>query len=123
MQTLLTQRRDPNVRAYWVWGPYLRNDTEKAARDNSLRYGAPNSVYFWTTTPKLATDLSSALHLPAGRLAWDIYLLYGRGKTWDSAFPQPRYWQHQLEILQGEPLDVNLLDARVIEALGGRSVR
>jgi hypothetical protein len=39
------------------------------------------------------------------------------GKMWDAAFPQPRYWQHQLEILQGEPLDVNLLDARIIEAL------
>jgi len=117
MQTLLTQRRDPNVRAYWVWGPYLRNDTEKAARDNSLRYGAPNSVYFWTTTPKLSADLSTTLHLPAGRLAWDVYLLYARGKMWDAVFPQPRYWQHQLEILQGEPLDVNLLDARIIEAL------
>ena len=119
MQTLLTQHRDPNLRAYWVWGPYLRSDTEKAARDSSLRYGAPNSVYFWTPTPKLATDLAANLRFPAGRLAWDVYLLYGRGTMWDSAFPRPSYWQHQLEILQGAPLDINLLDARVIESLRG----
>ena len=117
MQTLLTQRRDPDLRAYWVWGPYLKSDNEKAARDSALRFGAPNSAHFWTPAQKLAQELAAQLRFPAGRPAWDVYLVYGRGPLWDLAFPQPSYWQHQLEVIQGEPLDVNLLDAHVIEAL------
>ena len=54
MQTLLMELRNPNVRAYFVWGPYLKSDTEAAAREISERAWAPNSVYFWTPGQKLS---------------------------------------------------------------------
>ncbi len=53
MQLLLTQHRDPNLRSYFVWGPFIRSDNEAAARENAQRFAAPNSMHFWTPTPKL----------------------------------------------------------------------
>jgi hypothetical protein len=117
MQVLLTQHRDPNLRSYWIWGPYLRNDAEQTARNAARTYAAPSSVHFWTPAPKLAQELAGVLRFPAGRLAWEVYLLYGRDTMWDDEFPKPLFWQHQLEILQGEKLDINVLDGRIMQAL------
>lgn len=74
-------------------------------------------MHYWTPTAKLALDLGYALRLPAGRLAWDVFLLYGRGARWDAGVPVPGYWQHQLDILQGEPFDPGALGAQMVAAL------
>ena len=49
----------------------------------------PNSVHSWTPTPKLAKDLAPVLRMGAGRLAWDIYMLYAPGVVWDREPPAP----------------------------------
>ena len=123
MQRLLTEHRDPNLRSYFIWGPYIQSDNETAARASAERYVAPNAVHYWTPTPKLAADLASILRLPEGRTAWDVFLLYPKGSLWDVNPPAPVYWQHQLEILQGEPFDLTVFDAHIVEALGSPSPR
>ena len=121
MQLLLTQHRDPNLRSYFVWGPFIRSDNEAAARENAQRFAAPNSMHFWTPTPKLGEDLSATLRLPAGRTAWDVFLLYTKRTFWDSSPPAPAYWQQQLEVVQGDPYDVTVFDAHIVKALGSPS--
>lgn len=123
MQSFLVQHRDPNLRAYWVWGPFLTNDTAETARENVRRYSAPNSVHYWTPTSKYAQDLAHVLRMPAGRLAWDVYLLFKSGVIWDVDPPKPTYWQHQQEILQGDPLDIPSLETHLLEALSDPSLR
>jgi len=78
----------------------------------------PNSVYYWTESQKLSQNLSGVLGLAAGRPAWDVYLLYQKGVWWDRNFPAPTFWQHLIDgILQGQPLDMDVFDARVREYL------
>ncbi len=117
MQTLLMQNRNDDIRAYFVWGPYLKSDNQEIARVNSDRFYAPNSTYFWTDTPYLAQDLARQLQLPSGRLAWDVYLVYGKGAFWDKSFPAPAYWAHQIEVIQGEPLNMQKFESRLQQLL------
>ncbi len=117
MQNLLLQNRDPDLRAYFIWGPYLRSDNEEIARVNSERFYAPNASFFWTPTPNLAQDAASQLKLPSGRLGWDVYLVYGRGAFWDKSFPAPDYWAHQIEVVQGEPLDMRKFETQIQQLL------
>jgi hypothetical protein len=118
MQMLMTEFGNRDLRAYFVWIPVLSGDSEQAARKSTERYPAPNSGYFWLTTPKAAQEAASVLHMAAGRLAWDVYLLYRRGLIWEASFPSPSYWQHQLDILQGDAFNPQVFRARIHDALG-----
>jgi len=117
MQTMLLQRRDPQVRTYFIWGPYLTGDTIETARQGTQRFLAPNSVYFWTSTQKLSAELASVLRLGMGRAAWDVYLIYRKGIIWEGQVPSPTYWQQQLEVLQGEPFNITVFEGRILEYL------
>ena len=117
MQSLLARNRNSDLRAYFIWGPYLQADSLELARVDSNKFNAPAATYFWTPTDKLARELSSVLGLPAGRPAWDVYLLYAKGLTWDRTFPAPTYWQHQIDVIQGEPLNLPKLQSKVEQLL------
>ncbi len=117
MQMLMMEMANQNLRAYFVWEPMLEAVNEQAARLSTTRYSAPNSVYFWTSTKKLANDVASVIRLAAGRPAWDVYFLYNRGVTWDRVFPAPNYWQQQLDVLQGDAFNPQVMRTRVRDAL------
>ncbi len=117
MQTLMNEFGNQDLRAYFVWFQILTGDTEPAARHSTQLYPAPNSVYFWIASQNLAREAASVMRMAAGRLAWDAYLLYQKGVIWEAKFPAPGYWQHQLDILQGEALNPRLLRARIQDAL------
>jgi hypothetical protein len=117
MQNLLLRRNSPDLRAYFIWGPYLKADSREIARVNSERFYAPNAGYFWTPTQNLAQELARQLKLPSGRLGWDVYLIYGKGKLWEKNFPVPDYWAHQIDVLQGEPLNMQRFEYRVQQIL------
>src|SRR5262249_9140907 len=120
MKTLLTQHQDGDLRSYWIWGPYLHSDKEDVARQNSTKFAAPSGGDCWTPSIQLAQGLATQLRLQQGRLGWDVYLLYARGVVWGPTFPLPTYWQHQIGVIQGEPLSVTRLDERITEALRKR---
>jgi len=103
MQAFLAQQQSRDLCAFFVWGPFLSGDHEQAARANSLRFGVPGGVHYWAPTPKVGIDLAGVLRLPQGKIAWDVYLAYGRGGFWGTEMPAPDYWQHQLPVLQGAP--------------------
>ncbi len=114
---MLLQRHDTNLRSYFVWGPFLPTDNVEAARAASVKYSAPDSIYFWMPDSRLAADLAVTLSLPIGRLAWKVYLLYRRGIIWDRLPPQPTYWQQQLEVLQGVKFDIASMEVEIQRAL------
>ena len=117
MQTLLSRNSNRDLRAYFIWAPYLRADTVEMARVGSNKFSAPNAGYFWMPSDRLARELALALRLPVGRLAWDVYLLYEKGTAWEKTFPQPAYWQHQIGVIQGEPLNIPKFQSRIQELL------
>jgi hypothetical protein len=117
MQTLMNEFGNREVRAYYVWAPILAGDTEETARLSAKRVPAPNSSHFWISSQKLLQDAAAVLELPAGRIAWDVFLLYRKEIMWETAFPLPTYWQHQLDVIQGTPLDPVALRAALLVAL------
>ncbi len=117
MQMLMMEFGNQDLRAYFVWVPILDADNEQAARKSTIQFPAPNSVYFWTQTPKLSHEAASVIRLAAGRPAWDVYLLYNKGVTWDRIFPAPNYWQQQLDVLQGDAFNPQVMRTRIKDAL------
>ncbi len=117
MQTMLVQQSNPDLRAYFVWAPFIASDSLEAARSATEKYAAPNTVYFWLPSIKIAQELAAVLRLGAGRLAWDVFLLYKRGIIWQTMIPEPTYWQQQLDILQGDAFDTMVMEAKIQQAL------
>jgi hypothetical protein len=114
---MLLHRQNPEIRAYFIWGPFLLADNEESARLATGRLLVPGAVYFWMPDVRLSADFAAALRLPMGRLAWDVYLLYRRGTMWDRTVPQPAYWQHQIDVLQGDKLNMAAMEIEIQRAL------
>jgi hypothetical protein len=115
---MLVQRRDPSIRAYFVWGLYQGTDSEERARESSRKFAAPNTVYYWMPRPEISRDLVQALKLGAGRVPFDIYLLYRRRALWEGRMPSPDYWQQQMGVLQGDAFDIGKLEKQIQRLLG-----
>ena len=114
---MLLHRQNPEIRPYIIWGPFLRADNEESARSAIARLTVPEAVHFWMTDIRLSADLAGTLRLPAGRLAWDVYLLYRRETMWDRTMPRPAYWQHQLDVLQGDRFNIAAMETEIQLAL------
>jgi hypothetical protein len=110
---MLVQRRDPSLRAYFVWGRYLGEDDEAKAREATQKFMAPNSVYFWMPVPQISRQLAEVLRLASGLIPYDVYLLYRRGILWESTVPAPTYWQQQMGVVQGDTFDITRLETQI----------
>lgn len=55
----------------------------------------------------------------AGHIAWDVYLIFSAGATWDDLPPQPRDWVHQLDHAAWAPAERRRKGADLLEALQG----
>ncbi len=74
----------------------LQDDTGPPdAETQSLVHDARAS-HFWDERSDLPPLFASLLKLPEGWPAWDIYLAYAAGATWEAEPPGPSFWQHQL---------------------------
>lgn len=52
------------------------------------------------------------------RYAWDVWMVYPSGITWDEQVPpEPSYWQHQLGIDQGAEFDPEAFAAETSELM------
>jgi len=99
---VLEQIRDPDVHVYAVYLPILRGDREESVPTAITRLPDSRASYFWDGSGEMAHAYSRVLRLPAGRPAWDVYLLFGREADWKSEPPVPNYWMHQLGGLSSE---------------------
>jgi hypothetical protein len=97
----------PQLAVYVVWEPILRTDDERGARKATRIFRDERVRNYWTDK----TDLGKAFQKPLGLEAvpaWDVYLVYPPGVTWDGdSPPAPVLFQHQL---RGRLPDAQLLD-------------
>ncbi len=112
---------DPSLRAYVVWVPMLPDDSEAAAREACALIPDPRAAHFWDAERTLPVVFNRVLGLPQGCPAWDVYLAYPAGATWQGEPPAPAYWEHQLGDLPNAPrLDGERFAARVRAMLAAR---
>ncbi|MCH8816068.1 MAG: hypothetical protein IH957_13450 [Chloroflexi bacterium] len=66
-------------------------------------------------------DVGKLFQTPIGLTtepAWDVYLLYGPGVTWEQdGPPQPAFWMHQLGVEVGVDPDLRLDATRLYREL------
>jgi|SRR5579871_3536056 len=94
-QEVLNTIQDPTLRVFIAWVPILPSD--KHAPDNDTLSLAPDkrATHYWDEKGKLPRLFQKILSLTP-RPAWDVYLIYPPGVTWEQEPPKPVYWQHQL---------------------------
>jgi hypothetical protein len=96
----------PALRAYVVWVPVLPDDDAVAAARAAARFAGDRVTQYWDGARSLGWMLGQALGLPPrGRgtwgVAWDVYLVYGRGASWDDV-KKPALWMQQLDDVPAE---------------------
>ena len=102
---VLDQLDNSSLRLYVSWVPILPGDSEEAARESSKLIGDSRASHFWDADKALPPLFALLLGLPEDWPAWDVYMAYPAGATWDDvspAPPPPAFWHHQL----GDDLDV-----------------
>jgi len=110
---------DERLTAYVVWGPMLDKETRPDAVEATAYLGDPRTRHFWTDADRIAERFRAVAGLPEEELAWDTFLLYPPGATWDGSPPKPAVVMHVNKPLPDEQkLDAHDLRERVREILG-----
>ena len=109
------------LRGFVVFLPMLDGDERAAAVSQAAELNDPRVVQLWD--PERLFGKLSARTLGLSSTAWDVYLVYPAGVTWDSETPPiPAFWMHQLpsEIGadRGQRLDPEALHQAVERTVG-----
>ena len=95
MQTGVLQKiSDDELRAYVIWVPMFRGlerDVPRATRE----VADPRTRHYWDGASSSMRAVRATLGVTED--AWDVFLLYPPGTTWDGTNPPaPEFWMHQL---------------------------
>jgi hypothetical protein len=114
----LKKQLDLRVRGYAVWVP-MRGGAEKDVAEATATLPDVRVLHFWDDHGFTLRTFALVLGLPAGREAWDVYLIYGPTARWDETNPPaPDYWMHQLQgVTNGPFLNADLLADHLAQTL------
>ena len=100
---VLDEVADASLRVYVAWVPMWADDNERAARESSKLVADGRTSHFWDAEKALPPLFAPMLRLPQDWPAWDVYLAYPAGPTWEDEPPKPAFWHHQLGELDLAP--------------------
>lgn len=106
---LLEQVNDPALSVYVVWERIGPADTQELAAGASALLADPRIQAFWSTEHFTSTAFHDAVGARR-TLAWDIFLVFGKGKRWTDAPPTPDRFMHNQKANEELPKD-RLLNA------------
>ncbi len=96
----------------------MRNDSHERADTQAAPFKELMAVHVWDAERKVGNLYSKTLRLES--TAWDFYLLYPPGVTWDDDQPpEPAFWMHQLPTSSGAPRDLVLYPSKFSQELLG----
>jgi hypothetical protein len=107
-----------DLKGFIGWLPMLGTDDAVAASRQAAQFRDPRITEAWDGDRKAGLLFAHRLGLEG--IAWDVYLVYGRGVRWenDEQPPMPGIWMHQLRASTGaDPklrLDHNRLTSEVL---------
>ena len=89
-----------DLKGFIVWLPMLATDDAASAARQGAQFRDPRVTDAWD--PERETGLLFARRLSLQGIAWDVYLVYGRGVRWEGSDPpMPSFWMHQLRVQTG----------------------
>jgi len=92
---------NPDMKGYVVFLPMLRSDNKESAEaEADVSHADARISRWWNGRKDIGKAYSKTLGLHG--TAWDVYLVYGPGKTWEGKVPPyPDFWMHQLRKRSG----------------------
>ena len=78
-----------------VWTPMLPGDSENAARSATALIPDARTRHYFDPDRRAGRALAGRMG-GEGKVAWDIYLFFPPGTTWEDEAPLPVDWVHQL---------------------------
>ncbi len=89
----------------------LPADNHTAALEQTARFRDTRISQYWDSHRAFGRQVAARLQLLAP-IAWDIYLLYPPGFTWNAGhLPLPAFWMHQLDERPDRYLDSRQLES------------
>lgn len=99
MRERLVGRAPKDLRIHVVWTKVLAGDTRELAEQRAREIGGEGVCQYWDGQQTIGGLLACGM-LPVGDapLAWDVYLFFAPGETWEveGAPPGVSVWTHQL---------------------------
>ncbi|NIS78667.1 MAG: hypothetical protein GTO14_00190 [Anaerolineales bacterium] len=87
-----------DVHVFIVWIKMYEGDTLEVANGAAEQLGLqPHVTHFYDPDQLVGRAVAESFDAPEGKIAWDIYLYYGREDDWGDRVPQPIYWAHQIQ--------------------------
>jgi hypothetical protein len=84
----------PEFRAYVIWVPMFRGH-ERDVPNATREIPDPRALHYWDGNSSSMRAVRASLGLSED--AWDIFLLYPPGASWNGTNPPaPEFWMHQL---------------------------
>ena len=94
----------------------MPDDNPEEADREAASFTSLSVTHRWDGERKVGSIYSETLGLTS--VAWDIYLLYGRGTRWDSEVPpKPDFWMHQLPTDSGADPNLVLYPTKLSDEL------
>jgi hypothetical protein len=94
---ILKEQAAKPLRGAIVWIPMLATDLIIRAEERKAEFYDVHATYLWDHKHVVGRLLAKSLHLKSS-IAWDMYLLYSPGRSWQrNRPPQPIFWMHQLD--------------------------
>jgi hypothetical protein len=90
---LLDKVQDPDLSVDLIWERISAADTQDVAAEAAALFADPRIHQFWSQDH----PTSIAFHDAVGAkktLAWDIFLVFGKGKRWADGPPVPDFFMH-----------------------------
>ncbi|MEK6676978.1 MAG: hypothetical protein AABZ47_15160 [Planctomycetota bacterium] len=89
---------DLPISVSFVWIDFLDNDRFEMAKRAAGRIQDPRVKHFHDARDKILAGnaFANGLIRKHNGPAWDVYLFYAKGVTWDDTPPMPTIWWHQL---------------------------
>ncbi len=104
------------MKGFAVWLPMMRKDSLERADAEAAPFEDLPVVHVWDPSRRVGDLYSKTLGLQS--TAWDFYLLYPPGVTWDKDQPpDPAFWMHQLPADSGADRDLVLYPSRFAQEL------
>ncbi len=118
VRKLLKEFQAHKLKGFAVWLPMMRNDSLKRADAQAAPFEGLPVLHVWDQSRQIGELYSKTLGLQS--TAWDFYLLYPPGVTWDEDQPpEPAFWMHQLSADSGADRDLVLYPTRFAQELLG----
>ncbi len=100
------------LKGFSIWLPVMEGDNLVSAEEQSAKFSVDRVEHIWDPEETFGNLFAKALNLKG--IAWDMYLVYASGVSWNSDVPpKPAFWMHQLPIQTGTDGKLRLAPGRL----------